>query len=143
MVLRRALLLAAVLATAAAGSALAATLLPSQVEAKFAADFAPTALSKRQQTPLSLRVGMDFRSVDGSPVPALEEFEIKEDRHVRLNLGGVPVCRPASHPDVPPIEVACRAAVCRNRRLVTGLDAAFVHGSSRSGAATASCAATG
>jgi hypothetical protein len=94
---------------AAGSGALAVTTPPPPLEAKFEADFTPTALSGREQTPLSLRVGMGFTSTDGSP-PALEEFEFDEDRHMRLNLGGVPVCNPRLQGGVP-LQVMCRSAL--------------------------------
>lgn len=102
----------------ASGSALAAETLPSpEVEAKFEADFTPKALPKREQLPISLRAAMGFKNSDGSHPPALEEFEIEEDRHLRLNLRNVPVC-PPGNVDEPPMEQRCKTALIGSGKMV-------------------------
>lgn len=90
---------------AAGGSALAA-----EVEAKFDATFKPTRLSQSKRTPLSPWVSLSFKTSDGTYPPALKEFEIEEDRHLRLNLKGVPVC-PPGNVDEPPMKQRCKKAL--------------------------------
>lgn len=83
---------------------------PPVVEARFNAGFSPKALSKSKQTPVSLRTTMKFETNDGSEPPALHQFEIDLDRHARLSLKGVPVCRPGN-PDEEPLPQRCRDAL--------------------------------
>lgn len=119
---RWALLLTAAFVLAAGGSALAeeADLLPPEVEARFEADFTPKALPKRDQAPISLRTAMGFKNSDGSHPPALNEFEIEEDRHLRLNLKDVPVC---GHGTVesPPPQQRCREALIGTGKVVVNI----------------------
>jgi hypothetical protein len=112
LILRGALLLATVFGLVACGGALAEgiDLLPPAVEAKFDATLTPTKLSGAEQTAVSQRVAMQFADADGSHPPALKEFEIEEDRRVRLDLRGLPVCHPPL-PDEPPLRVSCRKAL--------------------------------
>ena len=109
---RWALLLTAAFVLAACGSALAEgnDLLPPEVEATFEADFTPKALPKMEQAPVSLRAAMGFKNSDGSHPPALKEFEIEEDRHLRLNLKDVPVCGRGTV-ESPPPQQRCRQAL--------------------------------
>lgn len=118
-ILRQALLLLAVLAAVVpcSGALAADDLLPPELEAKFQASFSPTALSAREQTPLSLRVGMGFKPAEGSILPALEEYELDADRHARLNLEGIPVCSPRPGLDVLPPRTRCDAALVGQGRI--------------------------
>jgi hypothetical protein len=113
------MLLAAALVVAASGSALAVEVMPGGVDAKFAARFSPQRLSKSERTPLSPWVSMRFEEVEGAyRLPALEEFEIEEDRHLQLNLNGVPVCSPGNR-DEPPIKQRCKMALIGSGNMET------------------------
>lgn len=131
MSLRRALLLAAAFGLAVSSNALAEPLegespaicvdaaparscAPS-VEAKFTASFSPKALDKSKQTPASLRTTMEF-STEGPQPPALQQFEIGVDRHARLSLQGVPVCRGGGRE---PLQKQCREALIGTGKMVT------------------------
>lgn len=105
---------------AAGGSALAVETQPGEVEAKFDARFKPTRLSRSEPTPLSPWVSMRFKPSEYSRVPALEEFEIEEDRHLRLNLNGVPVCSPGNV-DEPPMKQRCEDAVIGKGKMVANV----------------------
>lgn len=122
MTSRWALLLAAAFVLAAGGSALAEVndLLPPEVEATLEADFTPKALPKSEQVPISLREAMGFKNSDGSHSPALKEFEIEEDRHLRLNLEEVPVCGPGTV-ESPPPQQRCREALIGTGKLVINI----------------------
>ena len=96
----------------AGGSALAEgiDLLPPEVEGKFDARFSPQRLSRSKQTPISSWVSMRFKNPESTHTPALKEFEIEEDRHLRLNLKGVPVCA-RGNADEPPMKQRCKKAL--------------------------------
>jgi hypothetical protein len=112
LILRRALLLAAILGVVACGSAPAGAieLSSGEVKAKFDARFSPARLSPSEWAPLSPWVSMSFKNPEGTETPALKEFKIEEDRHLRLNLKGVPVCSHGTI-DEPPITQRCRKAL--------------------------------
>lgn len=95
---------------AVSGSALGVETQPGEVEAKFDARFSPQRLSPSKRTPLSPWVSMRFRNSDDTYPPALKEFEIEEDRHLRLNLEGVPVCSRGTV-ESPPMRQRCKKAV--------------------------------
>lgn len=80
------------------------------MEAKFDASFSPKALDKSKQTPASLRTTMSFATSDGSHPPALQQFEIAVDRHARLNVKDIPVCRPGNV-DEKPLKERCKGAL--------------------------------
>ncbi|HEX5526818.1 MAG TPA: hypothetical protein VFX44_06420 [Solirubrobacterales bacterium] len=90
------------------------------VEARFDAGFSPTALDKSKRTPVSLRTTMEFKTSDGSQLPALHQFEIDLDRHARLSLKDVPVCRPGNI-DEPPIQQGCKEALVGAGKMVTDI----------------------
>lgn len=119
LIARWALLLAAAFVLAAGGSALAEgnDLLPPEVEANFEADFTPKALPKREQAPVALRAAMEFMKSDKSHPPALKEFEIEGDRHLRLNLQGVPVCHGLGIQDGIPLQQKCKEALIGTGRM--------------------------
>jgi hypothetical protein len=108
---RRALLLTAAFVLAAGSSALAVEVQPGEVEAKFDARFSPQHFSPSKPAPVSPWVSMRFRTPGYSRVPALKEFEIEEDRRLRLNLKGVPVGRRGSIDKPPPAEQGCKTAL--------------------------------
>lgn len=110
-----------VLALGGGASAEGIDLLPPGVEAKFDASFSPVALAKREQTPLSPRVSMSFKNSDGTHPPALKEFEIEEDRHLRLNLTGVPACHGLGIQDGIPIQQKCRESLIGAGRMVVNI----------------------
>lgn len=93
--------------------------MPAGVEAKFDARFSPQRLSQSERTPLSPWVSMGFEESEGTyRLPALEEFEIDEDRHLRLNLHGVPVCSPGNV-DEAPIRQRCKRALIGSGKMET------------------------
>jgi hypothetical protein len=93
----------------------------SSVEAKFDARFSPRQLSPSEQTPLSPWTSMRFTNSDGTHPPALEEFEIEEDRQLRLNLRGVPACRGLGIQDGIPLQQKCRASLVGTGRMVLNI----------------------
>lgn len=91
-----------------------------QSEAHYDASFSPQRLSRSEQTPISLRAAMRFETSDGSPPPALQEFDISEDRHARLNLKDVPAC-PQGTVESPPIEQRCKDAVIGSGKMIVNI----------------------
>lgn len=88
------------------------------VEAKFTASFLPKALAKNKQTPASLRVTMWF-GTEGPQPPALQQFEIGVDRHARLSLQGVPVCRGGGRES---LQKQCGEALIGTGKMITHFD---------------------
>lgn len=64
---------------------------------------------------------MSFKNSDGTHPPALKEFEIAEDRHLRLNLTGVPACHGAGIQDGIPIQQACKGALIGTGRMTVNI----------------------
>ena len=93
----------------------------SSIEAKFDARFSPQRLSRSKRTPLSPWVSMSFKNSDGTHPPALTEFEIEEDRHLRLNLTGVPACHGLGIQDGIPIQQKCRESLIGGGRMVVNI----------------------
>lgn len=91
------------------------------VEPKFDARFSPKALAKSGQTPLSPWVSMSFKNSDGTHPPALKGFEIEEDRHLRLNLTGVPACHGLGIQDGIPLQQKCRESLIGTGRMVVNI----------------------
>jgi len=63
---------------------------PLQVELR--ASFKPKALAKHEQTAVALSASGRIWMKDGSQPPALREYQLRLDRHIRLDLDGVPPC---------------------------------------------------
>jgi hypothetical protein len=93
----------------------------ASIEAKFDASVSPKALAKSEQTPLSSWVSMSFKNSDGTHPPALKEFEIEEDRHLRLNLTGVPACHGLGIQDGIPLQQKCRGSLIGTGRMVVNI----------------------
>ncbi|MGN6258761.1 MAG: hypothetical protein ACTHN3_13615 [Solirubrobacterales bacterium] len=91
-----------------------------QIEPEFSASFAPVKLSRSEQTPVSLHAAMRFKTSDGTPPPALQEFEIDEDRHAVLDLKDVPVC-PRGTVESPPPQQRCKDAVIGNGKMTVNI----------------------
>jgi hypothetical protein len=94
----------AVLATvfAAGGAAMAVTPIetgPSPLVVKSSATIFPKVLSETKPTPVSLRIGSTLSTTDDSKLPALSELRLGLDRHLRLQLQDIPLCR-GVHSDV-------------------------------------------
>lgn len=95
--------------------------MPEGVEAHFGAGFFPETLPSKKQTPLVLRTAMRFAASEGTRLPPLGVFEIEIDRHLRLHLEGIPVCR-VGNIDEPPPEERCRKAL-----VGTGTMSTYIH----------------
>jgi hypothetical protein len=93
----------------------------ASVEAKIDARFSPKRLAKREQTPLSQWLSMSFKNSDGTHPPALKGFEIEEDRHLRLNLTGVPACHGLGIQDGVPLQQKCRESLIGTGRMVVNI----------------------
>jgi hypothetical protein len=65
------------------------------IETEFDGGFSPKALPKKKPAAISFNVFGKIRSLDPAEPhpPALREFEIEGDKHVSIDVGGVPVCR--------------------------------------------------
>lgn len=63
------------------------------LEAVFNGGIAPGKLSKVHPTPVRFILSARFRTLDGSHAPALREIQFEADRHARVDVGGIPICR--------------------------------------------------
>lgn len=55
--------------------------------------FAPEALPKSKPAPISFFVSGKLETKDGEHPPALRTFELEGDKHVAIDVKGVPVCK--------------------------------------------------
>lgn len=79
----------------------------------------PTKLSRTHPTPVTMLESGQYRTTDGSRVPALRELALEGDRHLALDLKGVPVCKGRSGRDGRMgIEEQCRDALLGSGKLI-------------------------
>ena len=72
----------------------------------------PKRLGARKPTPVSLRLGSRVVTGEGSArIPTLSEFTLEADRHVAINVRGLPVCRVLGLPVTPPPWTHCERGV--------------------------------
>jgi hypothetical protein len=93
--MRRRLLIAALLATAALlGAAVARGELSQKgnLRISFGGRFSPTSLPRDRPAPVTISVDGAISTTDGSHPPALSRVEIALNRHGRLSTVGLPVC---------------------------------------------------
>jgi hypothetical protein len=67
----------------------------SNLELSFCGGFSPTVLPKKTMAPIAFSLSANFKSLDGSHLPALKEFLIETDKNGGLNTVGYPVCSAA------------------------------------------------
>jgi hypothetical protein len=65
------------------------------LEVEFDGGFSPKALSKKKPTPISFFLWSKIRDVEGKHPPALREFLLEGDKHVKIDVKGLPKCKPA------------------------------------------------
>lgn len=94
------------------------TLLPP-LEATFSASVTPARISKTELTPVSTHLSWRFQMSDDSHPPALKEFRLQLDRHLKPVLKDLPVCRRGSLDPRPPDLSDCRKAVVGRGRMET------------------------
>ncbi|MFL5874068.1 MAG: hypothetical protein ACJ75T_11450 [Solirubrobacterales bacterium] len=63
------------------------------LEVEFDGGFTPTAFSKTKPTPISFYAMGRLRTLDGTHPPAAREFKIQGDKHVTVDVKGIPVCQ--------------------------------------------------
>jgi len=83
------------------------------LELTFNGGFTPKTLSKTKQTPISLNVSADIKTVDGTHPPALKEFNVETDKNGAINVKGLPVCTAAKlqSQDTKHAEAICKSAI--------------------------------
>jgi hypothetical protein len=83
------------------------------LELTFNGSFSPKTLSKTKQTPITLTVSGDIKTVDGSHPPALKEFNVETDKNGAINVKGLPVCTAAKlqSQDTKHAEAICKSAI--------------------------------
>jgi hypothetical protein len=66
------------------------------IETEFDGGFSPQALPRKKPVSISFNVFGKIRSLDPANPhpPALREFEIEGDKHVSIDVDGIPVCSP-------------------------------------------------
>jgi hypothetical protein len=90
--------LAGALALTATGPAAAEVVYivpPASPTLTFRENVAPRRLSRTTPTPIALNLGGRIGTVDGSRPPAVKQLVLDLDRHVAIDLRGLPVCRVA------------------------------------------------
>jgi hypothetical protein len=71
----------------------------------------PTKLSRTHPTHVTMLASGQYRTTDGSHVPALRELELEGDRHLAFDLKEVPVCSGGGRESRGRIEEDCRDAL--------------------------------
>lgn len=111
------LALAGVLAiTVGAAAALAAkptTVVLGNLEIKFSGGVKPTALSKKKLSPITLELGAELKTKDGSHPPAMQTFEAEFDKNGTINAKGLPACKRGriEARDTKSAEAACKGSI--------------------------------
>ncbi|MGN6217568.1 MAG: hypothetical protein ACTHN7_11535 [Solirubrobacterales bacterium] len=90
------------------------------IQAHFDASVSPQALAKTKQTPLALQAAMGSKRSTARICRLCTQFEIGVDRHARLNLKDVPVCRPGNVDEMP-IRQRCKKALIGTGKMVTDI----------------------
>lgn len=80
------------------GASLAIASKPTEVRQgnlkfKVNGDFFPKKLPKKKSGPVGLKITSWFNTVDGSPPPALKEFNVETDKNGYIDTTGYPVCK--------------------------------------------------
>lgn len=80
----------------------------------FRFEIAPSKLPRTERAPVSMEVSGSYRTGDGGHPPAARELRLEADRHLALDLKGVPGCKlPTLRPRLSPgeIEAICRKSI--------------------------------
>jgi len=70
----------------------------------------PRKLPRSKPQPVRVLIGDEYETGDGSHVPALEELELELDRHLVLDVAGIPICHGGREPRGETLD-ACEDAV--------------------------------
>jgi hypothetical protein len=63
------------------------------IETIFNGGFAPKKLPKSKPTPISFNISAQINTLDGTHPPALKEFLLEGDKHVSIDVKGIPTCK--------------------------------------------------
>jgi hypothetical protein len=75
-------------------------------------DFSPDVLAKEKPTPTIFSISSKIATLDGGHPPALREFLIESDKHLAIDVKGIPTCkRRQLQGDTRQVETACRKAL--------------------------------
>jgi hypothetical protein len=85
-------LLVAAIASGAAKPDKPTTVQVGNLDLTFNGGFTPKVLPKKTLAPIAFSVSGDFKTLDGSHLPALKEFIIESDKNGAINTKGYPVC---------------------------------------------------
>jgi hypothetical protein len=113
------LALGALVAVSAVGIATAAggetpvTVKVGNLELTANGGFSPKALSKKKQTPISLKAAGEVKEADGSHPPAIREVILEADKAGEVHLKGIPTCKSGQlqATDTKAAEKACGSAL--------------------------------
>jgi hypothetical protein len=102
-----------VLAVAASASAFKTEVVVGNLVLKAHGDFAPKALPKRKNAPVTIEGGGKLSTRTGELPPILDKFTIEFDKHGALDTKGLAVCaqRKLIATDVPAARRACKPAI--------------------------------
>ncbi|MGN6276776.1 MAG: hypothetical protein ACTHNP_12730 [Solirubrobacterales bacterium] len=62
------------------------------LETIFNGGFTPKVLSKKKPTPITFNISGQVLTLDGTHPPALKEFVLEGDKHVSIDVNGIPKC---------------------------------------------------
>jgi hypothetical protein len=121
--LRRAGLLALIVAAAIAGSATAALVEVDNVVLRADGGFQPQTLPRRSYAPIEFEGRVDIAAKTGGRPSPLKQALIDFDRDGRLSVGGLPTCAPES---IAQASTAEARSICRGAQVGTGRVEALV-----------------
>jgi hypothetical protein len=83
------------------------------LELTFNGGFSPKTLSKTKLTPITLTVSGQIRTLDGTHIPAIKEFNVETDKNGAIEVKGLPVCtaKKLQSQDTKHAEAICRSAI--------------------------------
>jgi len=86
--------------------------------------FKPHALSRTKWTPITFSVSGELSTVDGTHVPAMDEFILETDKNGMVDVSGVPVCDKGKIQavDTKQAEAACRPAIIGSGVATAGIE---------------------
>lgn len=82
----------AALAAGAVGVAKPVKSIVGEIETEFDGGFSPKALPKKKPAPITFFLWGKIRHIEGKHPPALKEFELEGDKHVEIDVKGLPTC---------------------------------------------------
>jgi len=115
------------LATSLAAAEKPVRVVVGEIEGVFNGGFSPKVLSKKKPTPIAFNISGKLRSLNPNPneqhLPALKEFQLEGDKHVSIDVKGIPVCSATKlqSTDTAHAEKACGPALIGTGKTEVGI----------------------